>query len=83
MQDITPKYFPGEKVKKTMGNSEVMVAKIGIWYGWQIDYMCWDWSSYDWLDDFQIYSDTPRVIWFNITNDGTRSSNKNTKSKST
>jgi len=68
MDDVVPKYFPWEKVKKTIGGSEVLVAKIGIWYDWQIDYMCWDWSSYDWLDEWQIMSDTPRVIGFNIKN---------------
>lgn len=66
MIDIVPKYFPWEKVKKTMGWWEVMISKIGITINWQIDYMCWDWSSYDWLDDYQIYSEVPRIIWFNI-----------------
>lgn len=83
MNDIVPKYFPWEKVKKSIGWGEVMIAKIGIGYDGQIDYMCWDGSSYDWLDDFQIYSDTPRVIWFNVKENESRTRNKNTKSKST
>lgn len=66
MADIVPKYFPWEKVKKTIGWEEVLIAKIWISYNWQIDYMCWDWSDYNWLDEWQIMSDTPRVIWFNI-----------------